>query len=103
MAKHYNYSRFKNLENTGFGPNSNVEGAWLTNRDGSTNLRKTGLPLWERISVYHSLLRMKRSHFLLFVLLLYTSINLLFASFYFLIGVDHLSGAGTNTSLFDQF
>lgn len=103
MAKHFHSNRFKNLENTGFGPNSTIEGARLTNKDGSTNLRKTGLPFWERISVYHTLLRMKPTNFLLCVLLLYTSVNLFFASLYFFIGIEHLSGAGTSASLFEQF
>ena len=103
MAKHFHSNRFKNLENTGFGTNSTIEGVRITNKDGSTNLRKTGLPFWERISVYHTLLRMKPVNFLLCVLLLYTSVNLLFASLYFFIGIEHLSGAGTSASLFEQF
>lgn len=79
--------RLKDIDNTGFGPNSNIEGGRLVNADGSTNLRKRGIPVWERISVYHTLLRMKRSHFLWFVLIFYTAVNLFFAVIYFATGV----------------
>jgi len=85
--------RLNDIINTGFGPNSSVEGARLTNKDGSTNLKKTGLPFWERVSVYHSLLRMKTRRFLFFILLIYTSVNIFFAIVYYLIGVQNLVGA----------
>ncbi len=84
--------RLNDVINTGFGANSSVEGSRLTNKDGSTNLRKTGLPFWERISVYHTLLRMKSTRFLFFILLLYTSVNILFAIVYYFIGVQNLVG-----------
>ncbi len=84
--------RLSDINNSGFGPNSNVEGSRLTNKDGSTNLKKVGLPFWDRISTYHTLLRMKSTHFLLFILLLYTCVNILFATIYFMIGVQNLVG-----------
>jgi len=103
MARHLHKNRFKNIDNTGFGPNSSIEGNRLTNKDGSTNLRKTGLPFWERISVYHSLLRMKRSSFLFFVLLIYTSVNIFFALIYYAIGVDHLIGMDGEQTQVEKF
>lgn len=95
--------RFKNIDNSGFGPNSNVEGGRLTNKDGTTNLRKTGLPLWERISLYHSMLRMPRNKFWLFIVLCYTTVNLIFATIYFLVGVDKLAGINPTTSGWERF
>jgi len=103
MAVSNNRQRLRDIDNTGFGPNSSIEGGRLINPDGSTNLSKRGIPVWERISVYHTLLRMKRSHFFLFVLLLYTSVNLLFAVIYFLTGVDHLVGGDSTSSYFGKF
>jgi len=93
----------KNIDNSGFGTNSNAEGVRLTNKDGTTNLRKTGLAYWEHISVYHTLLRMSRAKFMLFVLSFYTAINLFFASVYFMVGVDHLIGTDPANGLFTQF
>ena len=94
--------RLKDIDNTGFGANSNVEGGRLLNPDGTANLRKRGIPIWERISVYHTLIRMKSSHFIFFILLFYTTINLIFACLYFFIGIDHL-GVANPVNAFRQF
>lgn len=85
-------SAFKSLENTGFTGNSRAEGNRLTNKDGSINLAKTGIPFYQRISLYHTLLRMNSGRFLLSVFLLYTSVNLLFAMAYLSIGTNKLVG-----------
>ena len=69
MAGANHRQRLRDLDNTGFGANSSIEGGRLVNPDGSNNLKKRGLPVWERTSVYHTLLRMKRSHFFFFVLI----------------------------------
>lgn len=42
MAGFTQRHRSKNIDNTGFGTNSNVEGGRLVNPDGSTNLKKRG-------------------------------------------------------------
>lgn len=92
MATFNNRNKFRDIVNTGFGANSNAEGGRLINPDGSTNLKKTGMHFWERISLYHTLLRMNRIQFLLSIFILYTCINVFFALVYFFIGVEHLSG-----------
>ena len=97
-----NRQRLRDIDNTGFGANSNVEGGRLLNPDGTTNLRKRGIPLWERVSIYHTLLRMKPGHFILCVFLFYTTVNIIFACIYFLIGVDSL-GVPSDASMFHQF
>ncbi len=98
-----NRQRLRDIDNTGFGPNSSVEGGRLINSDGSANLRKRGIPIWERTSVYHSLLRMKGSHFILGIFLFYTFINLIFAVIYFLTGVSHLTGTDGAHTTSEQF
>lgn len=95
--------KVNNIDNSGFGPNSNVEGGRLTNKDGTTNLRKTGMPFWDRISWFHTLLRMSRAKFWIIILLFYTFANLLFASIYYLIGVDQLMGIDGHDSEFHRF
>jgi len=103
MAVGNHRQRLRDLDNTGFGANSSIEGGRLVNPDGSNNLKKRGIPVWERTSVYHTLLRMKRSHFAIFVLALYTSINFFFAVVYFLTGVEHLVGGDGAKTFFGQF
>lgn len=102
MAALHQRFRSKNIDNTGFGPNSNVEGGRLVNPDGSNNLRKKGMPVWKRISIYHTLLRMKRSHFFLTILLFYTITNIFFAAIYFIVGVHNLSGITHSSSVVDE-
>jgi inward rectifier potassium channel len=102
MASANYRQRLRDIDNTGFGPNSSIEGGRLVNSDGSTNLRKRGIPIWERVSMYHTLLRMKGTHFLLGIFLFYTSVNLFFAVLYMLSGVEHLAGADA-TTFHDKF
>lgn len=103
MAGTHNRQRLRDIDNTGFGPNSSVEGGRLINPDGSTNLRKRGIPVWERISVYHTLLRMKRNYFFLTILIFYSSVNLFFAFLYLMTGVEHLSGVDGAQTIFGKF
>jgi len=103
MATQNYRQRLKDIDNTGFGPNSSVEGGRLINPDGSANLAKKGIPIWERISLYHSLLRMRRSNFFLTIFLFYTVVNLFFALLYFFTGVDHLVGGDHAQSYFEKF
>ena len=102
MAR-FHRQKFQDVVNTGFGPNSAVEGGRLINKKGEADLKKTGLTIWDRISIYHTLLRMKTSHFLLVVLLFYTTVNIIFAFIYFFIGVEHLLGADGNVPMFGKF
>jgi inward rectifier potassium channel len=103
MAVQNNRQRLRDINNTGFGSNSSVEGGRLINSDGSTNLRKSGIPIWERISVYHTLLRMKRSRFFLVIFLFYTAVNIFFALLYFATGVEHLVGGDGAVGYIDKF
>jgi inward rectifier potassium channel len=85
-------SPIQNIDNTGFAATSDAEGKRIANKDGTLNVRKTGLRFWERLSLYHSLLRMPRLKFLLSIFLFYGGLNLLFAMVYLGIGVEHLKG-----------
>ena len=92
--------RLRNLrseENTGFGTNSNSTGGRFINRDGKPNVIKKGLGILNRYSWYHTMLGMKRSRFLLLLLIIYICINLFFAGIYYLIGIDHLAGVNTGS------
>ena len=93
----------KSIDNTGFGANSNFEGGRLVNKDGTNNLRKTGMPFFQRFSLYHVLLRLSRLEFILLVFAFYTFLNVLFAALYLLIGVNQLNGTEPSDSLIVQF
>lgn len=89
----------KNIDNSGFTANSSYTGGRLVNRDGTNNLKKIGFPIWRRTSFYHTLLRMNRVNFFLTIILFYTTVNIVFATIYFIIGTEHLSGVDQSTDL----
>lgn len=96
-------TRSRNIRNTGFGGNSATEGGRLVNKDGTNNLRKTGIPFWERISIYHTLLRLARWKFFGAVMLFYTTMNLAFAGLYLINGVQHLHGVELGDGIIGGF
>jgi inward rectifier potassium channel len=77
---------------TGFGNNAGNVGSRLVNRDGTPNTIKRGLPWLERISWYHTMIQMSRWKFILIIFAVFITVNLLFASFYWIIGPSHLNG-----------
>jgi inward rectifier potassium channel len=103
MTKQSNAPQSNAIDNTGFSPNSSAEGGRLTNKDGRINLRKSGVPLYERISIYHSLLRMNHLVFTLTVFAIYTCLNLSFASLYYSVGIDHLNGTHPEGYFIEDF
>jgi inward rectifier potassium channel len=96
-------NKFRNIENTGFSTSNNTEGGRLTNKDGSINLQKTGVPFWERISLYHTLLRLPRWKFLFSVFVFYTLVNVCFALIYMAVGVQYLHGVHPVNNLMGNF
>ncbi len=64
----------------------------LINQDGSTNVRRIGLPFFEQFSPYHAAMNLSWPRFLGFVGLFYLAWNLLFAALYFALGPGALSG-----------
>ena len=87
------------VDNTGFGANSSMYGGRFLNKDGTPNMRKTGIGILERTSWYHTMLLMPRWKFLLSIFASYLLINTLFAIIYLIIGVDKLSGVNVETPL----
>jgi len=84
------FSRINN--DTGFGTNSNSSVGRFLNRDGSFNLRKEGIPVWERMSIYHTLLNLPSWQFFLAIILFFVSINLLYTLIYLALGADSFQG-----------
>lgn len=63
------------------------------NRDGSFNVRRTGLRFWESLSAYHYFLTISWPKFLGYVVAGYIASNALFAMVYVLLGENALAGA----------
>ena len=98
MALIKRHRQLKSEDNSGFGTNSNSTGGRFYNRDGRPNVIKKGVGVLNRYSWYHTMLGMKRGKFLLLLLLIYTSVNLIFAGIYYVIGINHLAGINTGST-----
>ena len=86
-------------EDLGLGAKASSGRIRSLNKDGSFNVKKTGLPFFQRIHFYHALVSMSWFHFLLLILSAYLVVNLLFACLYFWIGVENLTGIDGSTNL----
>ena len=90
------FKRKINIESevaTGFGVNSeNSSGRFYDRNSGGANVIKRGIGVFNRYSLYHTMLAMPRTKFLSLLLIAYIIINLFFAGIYYMIGIDHLAG-----------
>lgn len=82
----------KTNQNTGFGSNASSYGGRFINKDGKANVKRTGISIVEKNSLFHTLLDVSRWKFTLLSILFYVSINLFFACIYYYVGVEQLSG-----------
>ncbi|MBL7727459.1 MAG: transporter [Dinghuibacter sp.] len=78
--------------NTGFGNNPSNMGNRLVNRDGTPNVRRTGIFFYEKFSWYHTMIRMSWWKFLFFVFIVFLLVNGVFAAIYIAIGAENLNG-----------
>lgn len=96
-------SKAKSLLNTGFGTSTFSYGGRFVNKDGSANVVKKGIGLFEKISWYHTMLNLSSWKFLFILLLFYIGINFVFAMIYFGIGIEHLNGISNTDSEWVKF
>ena len=93
MANHIKInSKLKTNNDTGFSNKADKADSRFVNKDGSYNLRKTGLGVLNRFSIFQFMLTIPRWKFIGVILLFYVTINLLFTSVYLLVGTDQLQG-----------
>ncbi len=85
--------------NTGFGSNASSYGGRLLNKDGTPNIRKTGIGYFERLSWFHSMLTMSIWKFFTIIFLFFILVNTFFAIIYLLIGVQYLNGMQVNSPI----
>ena len=86
----------------GFGTKISTQKTRLINADGSFNVKRIEPSKWQSISIYHALLLMSWRKFNIIVFFYFLVINLIFASCYYLAGVEGLKGieGTTNIDLF---
>ena len=82
----------KTNNDTGFGTSATSYGGRFINRDGSYNLRKEGLPFFQRFSIFHTMLNMPTWKFVVVIILFFLTINFLYTCVYWMIGVEGFTG-----------
>jgi inward rectifier potassium channel len=86
----------------GFGSKTSTQRTRLVNKDGSFNIDLIERSRWQSMSIYHALITMRWRKFNFIVFLYFIIINLLFACFYYIAGIDGLIGV-QGTSSVDRF
>jgi inward rectifier potassium channel len=81
----------------GFGSRAKGKSTRTVNKDGSFNVKRTGLSFFQNWHIYHSLIEMSWFKFAIITLSFYTIINILFACLYVMAGMQHLVGVIGNT------
>jgi inward rectifier potassium channel len=89
----------KQREDLGFGTKVTSENARLVRPDGSFNVRKLHQSFEARANIYHRLIKMHWLKFGLVIVGFYILVNLIFATLYFLIGIEHLAGVSSEDNL----
>lgn len=99
MAHHRKINTSLKINNdTGFGTSTADVGGRFVNKDGTFNMRKEGLPVWERFSIFHNMLNMPRWKFILIVIIFYLTVNIFFSILYYFIGPEEFQGMIAKTS-----
>jgi inward rectifier potassium channel len=83
----------------GFGNRVVESNQRLMNKDGSSNVKRTGVPFLEATNTYHDLITMPWLKFIFIVFASYIFVNFIFAGVYFFVDPDHIGGMiYTNTT-----
>ncbi|HNP49050.1 MAG TPA: ion channel [Bacteroidia bacterium] len=89
IKKIFKQDEFREL---GFGNKVVESNQRLMNKDGSSNVRRTGLPFFKSMSIYQTLITMPWWKFNLIVFFFYITVNLFFALIYYFVDPSHLNG-----------
>jgi inward rectifier potassium channel len=80
-------------DDLGFGQRPMGKDQRMMNADGTSNVKRIGLPFFRFDDTYNWLITMSWRKFMFIILVAYMIINILFASIYVLIGIENLRGA----------
>ena len=92
MSKHRRIFKQDEFKELGFGNKVVESNQRLMNKDGSSNVKRTGLAFYESTNFYHELITMPWLKFIVLLLLFYISVNFIFAGIYFAVDPDHIGG-----------
>ena len=90
--------RLKDNNDTGFGSNAGNYGGRFVNKDGSFNVKKEGLPFWERFSMFHTMLQLPIWKFITIIVIAFIIINLVFTGAFYMVGISEFTGMITKNN-----
>ena len=85
----HNKQQTKNENDLGFGTRNYGQYNRFLNKDGTVNIKRRGRSKSDSIDLFHEMITISWTKFLLLVISGYFAVNLLFASVYYLFGVEH--------------
>ncbi len=86
----------------GFGTKATINHQRTLNQDGSSNVKRVGLPFIRTSDAYNALITMHWAKFSLLILICYITINTIFAAIYYTVGVKYFNGIN-GTTPFEKF
>lgn len=94
MANNHQRLHIRGRENndTGFSSTLANNGGRFINKDGSMNMRREGISIFDKFSVFQAMLTIPTWKFITVILAFYFGLSFLFAGVYYVIGVDELQG-----------
>lgn len=95
-------NRTNKFNDLGLDTKSHSDGYRALNKDGSFNVVKKNVSFFERLNSFHSLVTMPWLKFFTIIAIGYFTINLIFATLYMAVGLEHLTGI-SGASLSDKF
>jgi len=95
--KKYSIKPEEEFQDLGFGVKVANQSERLINQDGSFNVERRGLPFFQSLSFYHSLLTISWWKFNLIIVISFLVINTSFASIYILLGIKNIEGITSKT------
>jgi inward rectifier potassium channel len=96
-------AKFKVQDDLGLGLQPVVKNQRVINRDGSSNIRRVGTPIFRTSDAYNALIGMSWTMFNVMVFSAYLIINFLFALLYLYLGIENLDGIKPGGSAFRHF
>ncbi|MBL7766661.1 MAG: transporter [Chitinophagaceae bacterium] len=97
-----NMLRSKSINDTGFDNSTGNTSGRILNKDGSSNVIKSGLTYFKRLSIFHSLIELSAWRFFALCLFGYIGVNLIFGALYFIAGPSTL-GISNDLSVKEHF
>jgi len=92
----------RSINNTGFDNSTGNSSGRVLNKDGSSNVVKSGIGYFNRISLFHTLINMNIYWFMMLAFAGFILVNTIFACIYYAIGVTQI-GLSAGLSATEQF